>query len=107
MRADGIDKPGNLYGINVLDEETLNSRKAIFGEIYAHDFSTIDSSIYYRIVISDQYKLILPDGLNKPDEKVKLFQIMEDPYDGVDISDKEPQVTAALTEFIDQFWSEI
>ena len=44
----GIDPLEDMHGINVLDKSLLNERKGVFGEIYAHDFSTIDSSIFYR-----------------------------------------------------------
>ena len=68
----GLEPNDNMYGINVLDSETLKNREAIFGEIYAHDFSSIDSSIFYRLAITDPYKLILPDENNKPEEDIML-----------------------------------
>ena len=47
-----IEKPGNVQGVSVLDYTTLNSREAIFGEIYAHDFSTIVSILFYKFAYS-------------------------------------------------------
>jgi uncharacterized sulfatase len=77
----GIEPPDNLKGINVLDNAALKNRETIFAETYAHDFTTIDSSLYYRIAIELPYKLILPDKTNKPEAEVELFNIVDDPFE--------------------------
>lgn len=100
----GLESPENLHGINVLDSETLNSREAIFGEIYAHDFLTIDSSIFYRLAITDPYKLILPDEHNKPEVDTMLFNIRKDPYEKENLAGEMPDIVKRLTGLVDEFW---
>ena len=51
LEITGIEKPQNLHGIDVLNHELLMSREGVFGEIYDHGFSTIDSSLQYRLAI--------------------------------------------------------
>ena len=100
-----IKAPDDIKGINVLEEGRLNERDAIFGEIYAHDFSTIDSSLYYKIVYTDPYKLIVPDHKNKPNEESKLFNIFDDPFEQNNLAGEKPEVVEALDEALGDFWS--
>lgn len=101
----GMEQPKEMDGINVLDETELKNRNAIFGEIYAHDFYTVDSSLFYRMAISDPYKLIVPDKKNKPNEKTQLFDIFQDPTEQVDLADKLPEVVKELENRIEGSWS--
>jgi uncharacterized sulfatase len=101
-----IEKPDNLPGISVLDHEQLNSRKTIYGEIYAHDFDTIENSMFYNIAIAKPYKIIVPDPVRKPKEKVQLFNIDEDPFEKNDIAESNPEIVAQLTEKIKVFRTE-
>lgn len=101
-----IDKPKNLPGINVLDEKTLDDREEIFGEIYAHDFTTIESSLFYTIAIAPPHKLIVPDAVRKPKEKIQLFNIDEDPFEKQNIAGDNLEVVEELKEKIKNFRSE-
>ncbi|MBC2844700.1 sulfatase-like hydrolase/transferase [Winogradskyella flava] len=101
-----IDKPKNLPGINVLDEEALNNREEIFGEIYAHDFTTIESSLFYTIAIAPPYKLIVPDVVRKPKEKIQLFNIDEDPFEKQNIASSNPELVEKLNKKIEAFRTE-
>lgn len=102
----GIDQPEDLDGINVLDEEVLSKREALFGEIYAHDFSTIESSLYYRMAITDPYKLILPDEKNKPGEAVQLFDLANDPFEQTDLAADKPEIVEQLKSKIEASWNQ-
>tara|TARA_R110002096_G_scaffold262296_1_gene455795 strand:- start:5270 stop:6613 length:1344 start_codon:yes stop_codon:yes gene_type:complete len=101
-----IEKPKNLTGISVLDEAQLNSRDIIFGEIYAHDFESIENSMFYNIAISKPYKIIVPDPVRKKGEVVQLFNIDEDPFEKNNIAESNPEVVAQLTEKIRVFRTE-
>lgn len=100
-----IEQPNNMPGINILNEEQLENRDIIFGEIYAHDFDTVASSIFYNMAIADPYKLILPDSEHKKSEKVQLFNIHEDPYENMNIADEHPEIVSGLTKKIKEFRS--
>ncbi|NNF32527.1 MAG: sulfatase-like hydrolase/transferase [Saprospiraceae bacterium] len=101
-----IEKPQDLKGIDVLDNSMLENRKAIFGEIYAHDFYTVESSIYYKIAYSNPYKLIAPNEKNKPGEKIQLYDIYNDPYEKVDLSESMPEKVTELQNMIEASWKE-
>lgn len=99
----GIEQSKEMKGINVLDEEQLKSRKGIFGEIYAHDFNTIESSMFYNIAIEPPYKLIVPDSIRKKNEKIQLFNIDEDPFEKNNIAESNPEIVEDLQEKIKGF----
>jgi arylsulfatase A-like enzyme len=98
-----IEKPNNLPGISVLDKENLEKRDVIFGEIYAHDFDTVESSLFYTIGIAKPYKIIIPNPDRKAKEKIELFNIEEDPFEKNDISESHREVVADLTSKIKAF----
>ncbi|MFS4482776.1 sulfatase-like hydrolase/transferase [Hyunsoonleella sp. 2307UL5-6] len=102
----GIEKPENLPGISVLDEKALNERQGVFGEVYAHDFDTIENSMFYNMAIFPPYKIIIPDPVRKSKEKVKLFNIDEDPFEENNIAESNPEIVAQLTEKIKDFRTE-
>ncbi|MFD2727666.1 sulfatase family protein [Hyunsoonleella rubra] len=99
----GIEKPANLPGVSVLDEKSLTERKGIFGEVYAHDFDTIENSMYYNMAIFPPYKIIVPDPVRKKDEVVQLFNIEKDPFEKNNIAKNNPQIVEELKEKIKGF----
>ena len=101
----GMEIPQDLPGINVLDNEELDNREAIFGEIYEHDFTTVDSSRQYRIVYTNPYKLIVPDLARIPDGKIELFNIYEDPTEQNDLAEAKPEVVEDLVARIEKHWT--
>ncbi|MDA9344003.1 sulfatase-like hydrolase/transferase [Algibacter sp.] len=101
----GIEKPENLPGLNVLDEKALSERKGIFGEVYAHDFYTIENSMFYNMAIFPPYKIIVPDSERKKGEVVQLFNIEKDPFEKNNIADEHPEIVNRLQEKIKVFRS--
>jgi uncharacterized sulfatase len=101
-----MEHPKELDGINVLDETELENREAVFGEIYAHDFNTIEGSLFYRMAMTNPYKLILPDETNKPDEKTQLFNIYDDPFEKENLAVDLPQIVEDLKKKIEAAWQQ-
>ena len=101
-----IEKPKALPGIDVLDEEQLNNRDVIFGEIYAHDFDTVESSMFYNLAIAPPNKLKIPEAVRKAKEKIQLFNIDEDPFEKNDISENNPKIVEQLQQKIAAFRAE-
>jgi uncharacterized sulfatase len=101
-----IKKPENLPGISVLNETAINKRETVFGEIYAHDFDSVETSMYYNIAIAPPYKLIVPDTIRKPNEKIQLFNIDEDPFEKNNIAENNDEVVKKLKQKIKAFRSE-
>ncbi|WP_136482906.1 sulfatase-like hydrolase/transferase [Cognatitamlana onchidii] len=102
----GIEKPENLPGLSVLDEKALAERKGIFGEVYAHDFDTIENSMFYNMAIFPPYKIIIPDPVRKKNEVVQLFNITEDPFEKNNIAESHPEIVEELTAKITAFRAE-
>lgn len=101
-----IEIPNELDGIDILDKQAISNRDAIYGEIYEHDFNTIDSSLQYRMVMTNPFKLILPDSKNKTNESPKLYHIYEDPTEQHNLANEHPKVVAELTKKIKDDWNE-
>ena len=99
----GIDKPINLPGLSVLDEQKLSERKGIFGEVYAHDFDTVENSIYYNMAIFPPYKIIVPDPVRKKGENIQLFNIYEDPFEKNNIAESKSEKVKELRKKIKEF----
>jgi uncharacterized sulfatase len=100
----GINRPGELDGVNVLNNDELKKREVIFGEIYYHDFDTVDESLKYRMAITNPYKLILPNPENLPEEEVQLFNIFTDSLEQVDLSNDHPEIVQRLKNKIENSW---
>lgn len=100
----GMEPANGMQGVNVLDNDALHGRDLIFAETYAHDFSSIDSSLFYRIAIDLPYKLILPDEYNKPDGKIELFNIVNDPFEDDNLANSNPEKVEELRNKIEDWW---
>ncbi|MHB0753731.1 sulfatase-like hydrolase/transferase [Polaribacter sp. M15] len=100
-----IEKPKNLPGVSVLDKKALEARKGIFGEVYAHDFDSIENSMYYNMAIFPPYKIIVPDPVRKKNEVVQLFNIDTDPYEKNNIAEANSEIVKDLSSKIKKFRS--
>ncbi|QCW99544.1 sulfatase [Aggregatimonas sangjinii] len=100
-----MEQPKNLDGVDVLNEAAFKSRQTIFGEIYAHDFDTVENSLFYRMAITEPYKLILPDEVNKPNEKIQLYDIYKDPYEKINLAKEHPEIVVNLKNKIQKSWN--
>lgn len=94
-----------MQGVNILDKPALEARELVFSEAYAHDFITVDSSLYYRVAIDFPYKLILPDKQNKPDAEPELFNIQDDPFEETDLSNVYPDQVNAIKKKAESWWT--
>ncbi|WP_288955630.1 sulfatase/phosphatase domain-containing protein, partial [uncultured Polaribacter sp.] len=101
-----IEKPKNLPGISVVNTEKLNKRKGIFGEVYAHDFESIEKSMFYNMAIFPPYKIIVPDPIRKKNEKVQLFNINKDPFEKTNLAESHPEIVKDLQGKIAAFRAE-
>ncbi|MGQ9563202.1 MAG: sulfatase family protein [Thermogutta sp.] len=99
-----VPVPEGLPGLNVMDRTALEKRRAIFGEVYAHNVADVEvptKSLQYRWIIQDEWKLIVPAD---PKEKVELYQILKDPHETADLSEKQPEMVKELKDTLDRWW---
>ena len=108
LAAAGIDAPGFLPGINLMDANAVEQRDAIYGEILEHDIQHMTdpaASLRFRWVISGDWKLIVPHAVREPDAPVELFNVVADPHEERNLSAAEPQIVARLRRRLDGWWN--
>lgn len=107
LAAQGIEIPENLDGINLLDQNAVEKRQAIYGEILEHDIQHMTdpvASLRFRWVIDGDWKCIVPHAGREPDAQTELFNVMQDPHETKDLAAAYPEKVAQLTKQINQWW---
>ena len=108
LKAVGMEVPGDLPGIDLLDPAAVVGRDAIFGEFFTHDGVDLDrpaSGLRWRWVVSDGWKLIVPYPANEPDGRPELYRLAEDPFELTDLAGREPERVRQLRERLDAWWN--
>jgi arylsulfatase A-like enzyme len=98
LAACGINPTDKMQGINVMNNESVKKRETIFVENYAHDFSTPDSSLLQKIVLSGNWKLILHDQLNDPGISPELYNLIDDPHERNNRAAELPEIVRDLAQ---------
>ncbi|MBI5393998.1 MAG: sulfatase-like hydrolase/transferase [Verrucomicrobia bacterium] len=116
LRACGLQPAAAMQGVNLLDDEAVKSRAAIFGECFTHNAVDIHSpatSLCYRWCIADgRWKLIIPNPANvtgpkKPGRaaEVELYDLIADPREETNLAAAQPDRVGQLTKRIDGWWA--
>jgi uncharacterized sulfatase len=119
LGAAGIDVPEGLPGLNLFEKmkkQQAIERDTLYGEIFAHDMDDIndpETTLLYRWVIEDNWKLILSyDGLNisyKNHHKdmlsgPRLYNLLEDEHEQNNLAKQNPEMLAHLSEKLEQWY---
>lgn len=117
LSAAGVTVPENLPGLNLLPSLKTGekiSRRAIFGESFAHDIADIEqpaASLLYRWIIQGRWKLLLrydgaPGKMKYPPTEVgpQLYDLIADPMEEHNVADEHPKLVARLASKIEQWW---
>lgn len=99
--------PEGLPGINLTDEKAVAGRGSVFGEQYLHDIPDVDHptrGLETRWMVDGWWKLIAPDPVNKPDARPELYNLQNDPWEKVDLADKESARVEELLKKLDASW---
>ena len=107
LTAAGLKPTAEMPGINLLDEAAVGRRRAIFGEIFTHDAVDIhrpSTSLRYRWVIEDHWKLIVPAPQNTPGGAVELYDLTTDPSESRNLAAESPERVAQLRSLVDENW---
>ena len=101
----GAENPGDLKGLNLMDQKALKARDTVFVEAYTHDIADLkdpSKSLIADVVIEGWWKLIVP-GPVKPDRKFSgvpattvLYDLKNDPLEKNDLAAKNPEIVAKL-----------
>jgi len=106
LQACQVKPHAEMTGVNLLDAQQLEKRKAIFGEVFEHDVVDIDrpaASLNYRWCVEGDWKLILPSS-RLPKEKPELFNVTLDPYEKKELSAEHQEIVQKMTTQINNWW---
>lgn len=107
LTACGIKPPSTLPGMDLVAVAAGKAakRSTIFGEIFEHDVADIDdprASLLYRWTIQDQWKLIVPAGVNSGSE---LYDLSTDPHETKNLAAPQSTRVEQMTRLLDDWWS--
>jgi uncharacterized sulfatase len=97
-----------MQGINLLDKKAVSARKAIYGECFTHeskDHNHPAASLRWRWMIEGDWKLILPDPHNQPDDAIELYNLYDDPHEERNLAHSDGRVVEAMHAKVDAWWA--
>jgi uncharacterized sulfatase len=97
-----------MSGLNLLDEQALAARKAIFGECYLQDSLEPDNpaaSLRWRWMIEGNWKLIIPDPHNRPNDRVELYDLASDPFEEHNSADSHGEIVQTMSKTLNAWWA--
>ena len=107
--AAGLKAPDNLPGINLLDENATNQRKAVFGSCHASHNITVgnpDDTLQYLWCVEGDWKLIIRCQGNDTTKyklthnwdtaPVRLYNLVADPHETNERASQRPEVVSRL-----------
>ena len=109
MKACGLNPTDKMQGVDLLSEQSLQNRQAVFGAAYTHDAVNINdpaSSLKYSYVLEDEWKLILPSGRNDTGTEPELYNVVEDPTELNNLADSNIAKVKHLKQLIKEWWNE-
>jgi uncharacterized sulfatase len=119
LAAAGAQSPEKLPGLNllpVLKSGDPTTRKACFGETFAHDVANIDKpedTLLYRWVVDGKWKLLLTyDGKldryasshPRTEQRPQLFDLLADPHEDNTLAAKNPEILQRLADQLQSWW---
>lgn len=108
LAAAGLKPDKDMPGLNLLDDDALAARKAIFGECFTHNAVNIHdpaSSLRYRWMIEDLWKLIVPAGRNEAKGEPELYDLARDPDEEHNVAAEQKATAERLKARLDAWWS--
>ena len=104
LKASGLPVPAAMTGVDLLDQNAVDQREEIFGEIFEHDI--VDAhrpleSLRFRWVIQGDWKLIAPNAPREPEAIVELYNLKSDPHELNNLADQHPKRVAQLMDKLD------
>jgi uncharacterized sulfatase len=107
LNACGLEPTAAMPGVNLLDEQAVNARRAVMGEVFEHDVVDVErpaASLRYRWIVQLPWKLIVPNPARVPDEPVQLYDLIADPMEHENLAVAKPAVRGELQKLLDRWY---
>jgi arylsulfatase A-like enzyme len=107
LAAAGLKPDKDMPGLNLLDDEAVKARQAIFGECFTHNAVDIHdpaSSLRYRWMIEGSWKLIVPAGRNQATGAPELYDLARDPDEEHNRAAEQKATVERLKMRLDAWW---
>ena len=107
LKATGLPNDPSLPGINLLDEQALQSRGSIFGCCFTHNSNDLDEpskSLRWRWMIDGNTKLIVPNASVEPNEVIALYQLDTDPTETKNVAESNQAKVQEMNKKLDDWW---
>jgi uncharacterized sulfatase len=108
LAATGLKPTSHMPGVNLLDEQSVAARKAIFGECFTHDSRDLNhaaASVRWRWMIEGNWKLVVPDPQNEPSGRIEFYDLSNDPHEEHDLVDQHSDRVEVMQKRLDEWWS--
>ncbi len=95
-------------GINLLDEQAVKDRTAIYGECFTHnavDLHDPAANLRWRWIIEGNWKLIVPHAKNEPNASLELYDLASDPLENTNLAAANPDRVTRLRARLDSWWA--
>lgn len=107
LTAAGVELPGGLPGVNLLDRQAVRRRNGVQGACFTHDGVDLAgpaSGLRWRWRVEGDWKVIAPASWNEPTGRVELFNVGRDPLEQEDLASREPRRVRRMLGRLDDWW---
>jgi arylsulfatase A-like enzyme len=102
----GITAPADLPGLNLTDKDKSSKRDSIYGACFTHnavDLQVPASSLRWRWVIQNEWKLIMPAALEKGAQP-ELYHLAKDPREENNLAAQEAERIKSMASLLNAWW---
>jgi uncharacterized sulfatase len=106
LKACGVALPKGLPGLDLADEFAVAARKSLTGACFTHNFVDMSqpaSSLRWRWILEDGWKLIVPAPQNEKGAP-ELYCVTDDPHEETNLAAAESARVTALRAKLDAWW---
>ena len=107
LKVAGLEPHSEMLGVDLLDPSAVDSRGAVFGDVYMHDvldLSEPETSLKFRWCIQNRWKLIVPHSPNILDAELRLYNLESDPEEVDNLALAHPDLVEQLYNKIQNWW---
>ena len=112
LAAAGLRPTPQMPGINLLSDQAVVGRIAIFGECFTHNSKDLNNpAASLPLAVDDlresdgDWKLILPDSKNEANSPVELYNMAEDPFEQHNLAANEKNRVESMSTKINAWWA--